>query len=150
MAAQFSPWATLLTQERPSLGSISCIAPGSSEAWQPRRSPRGLSACLGGFPRKLAFRLVSAEPGSSCQHLCLPLESSPCRFGPDVCKAVSWQPEARAGAAHPVQQVFPPAPCLHLEERRCCTRPALQVGHAACHLDEAPAVMEGWAPGRGC
>lgn len=55
------------TQVRPLL-EISQLFPVLSwvpgrEAWQPWRSPQALSACPGGFPRKPACRLVSAEPG---------------------------------------------------------------------------------------
>lgn len=61
-----SPQAALLTREKPRLpvSQLHFLHPrGSSEAWQPWRSPPALSACPGGFPRKLAFRLGSAEPG---------------------------------------------------------------------------------------
>ena len=78
-----------------SLGSTSCIALGSSEAWQPGRSPRALNAYPGGFPRKLAFRLVSAEPGLRLPTPLLAIGKFPVPLWPDVCKAVSWQPEAR-------------------------------------------------------
>lgn len=78
-----------------SLSCVSCTAPGSSEAWQPGRSPRALSACPGGFPRKLAFRLVSAERGLRLPTPLLAIGKFPVLLQPDVCKAVSWQPEAQ-------------------------------------------------------
>lgn len=69
--------------------------------------------------------------GPSCQHLCLPLESTPCRSGPDVCEPGTWPPAVRAGAARLHRRACPPVPCRGLEDKAS----ALEVVPAACHQD---------------
>lgn len=98
-----------------SLTSVSCSALGSSEGGL---AALGSATALEAFLESQRAGWFRPSPGSSCQHLCLPLESSLCRFGPDVCKDVSWQPEVPAGAARPDRDVSLPVPRVE-EEWRC-------------------------------